>query len=643
MTASNLLVAPWLVRAHHELQRRRHLVIHGNVDDLVRWDHEYFGLPEVLGEFLAMSGFVVVTRLSRVDGLTHRDPHSAEVAQRILDGGQPAGAPRSGGPAPPGGAGQPPATPRSQQAARSADELRQAMQTRRPAQQHALSDSLAAIRNLMLQDRVACTVLIDATDLLVGTEGQLDENYPGTVAALRRVVDEARELPANELGDQLRNTLVFVARDLSAVPAWLRESPSVAAVLAERPRVDERTDLVHRQVPRFHGAGPMSEEDRRAAARRFTELTEGMTVRDIQALEVTSRISGIGADAPKRLVARHRFGLRDDPWEKLDLDKVRRAEQLLGVRVMGQDVALQAVADVLINARVGIDFVPSEGDASTRPRGVFFFVGPTGVGKTELAKALAELVFGDENAMKRFDMSEFSEEHASERLTGAPPGYVGHEQGGALTNWVLERPFSVILFDEIEKANPKIFDKFLQIIDDGRLTDGQGRTAFFSHSIVIFTSNRGASTMPTAMAGVAPTYEDIQRHFHDEVDEFFRRELHRPELRGRLGGGVVVFDMLREPAIRAITGKFLRQLTQSTRDKGYDLVIDEEQVEAAVVGEVMGTGAALGARPIRDPHLERWVRVPLTRWIAANSPPIGTRIRVRATRDSPPFEVDYDR
>src|SRR5205814_1862259 len=153
-------------------------------------------------------------------------------------------------------------------------------------------------------------------------------------------------------------------------------------------------------------------------------------------------------------------------------------------RVKGQDAVIEQVVPTLIRAKMGMSDVGG-GQHSSKPRGVFFFVGPTGVGKTELSKAIAELIFGDEKAMIRFDMSEYSEEHQQARLIGAPPGYVGFDQGGQLTNAIIEKPFSVVLFDEIEKAHGRILDKFLQILDEGRLTDGMGRTVYFSEAILI--------------------------------------------------------------------------------------------------------------------------------------------------------------
>jgi len=206
---------------------------------------------------------------------------------------------------------------------------------------------------------------------------------------------------------------------------------------------------------------------------------------------------------------------------------------------------------------------------ATRPRGVLFFAGPTGVGKTELAKALTRLLFDDERFYIRFDMSEFSAEHAADRLIGAPPGYVGHDSGGELTNAVRQRPFSLILFDEIEKAHPRILDKFLQLLDDGRLTDGQGETVYFTESVIVFTSNLGVYSdteendglggvvrvrRPTADRAIV-SYAEMTARIEAAIREFFVLELGRPELLNRIGDNIVVFDY-----IDAATGQQILEL-----------------------------------------------------------------------------------
>ena len=192
--------------------------------------------------------------------------------------------------------------------------------------------------------------------------------------------------------------------------------------------------------------------------------------------------------------------------------KLLRMEDELGKRVVGQAEAVRAVSDAVRRARAGIA-------DENRPTGSFLFLGPTGVGKTELAKALAEFLFDDERAMVRIDMSEYSEKHSVARLVGAPPGYVGYDQGGQLTEAVRRRPYTVVLFDEVEKAHPDVFDMLLQVLDDGRLTDGQGRTVDFRNTILVLTSNLGSTggqVLDEAGSAATHVMEAVQRHFKPE-------------------------------------------------------------------------------------------------------------------------------
>jgi ATP-dependent Clp protease ATP-binding subunit ClpB len=262
-----------------------------------------------------------------------------------------------------------------------------------------------------------------------------------------------------------------------------------------------------------------------------------------------------------------------------ELQKLVQMESRLRQRVVGQDQALEAVSNAVRRARAGLQ-------DPNRPIGSFMFLGPTGVGKTELARALAEFLFDDERAMTRLDMSEFMEKHSVARLIGAPPGYVGYEEGGYLTEAVRRRPYSVILFDEIEKAHPDVFNILLQILDDGRLTDGQGRTVDFKNTVIIMTSNLGSGWLSDPTIG----REDAVRRVMDAVREHFR-----PEFLNRIDE-MVVFNTLTSEHIRAIVEIQLGHLRERLAARGLTLEVTDAAKERLAAE---GFDPAYGARPLK--------------------------------------------
>lgn len=225
-----------------------------------------------------------------------------------------------------------------------------------------------------------------------------------------------------------------------------------------------------------------------------------------------------------------------------------------------------------------------QGSSHTRPKGVLFFAGPTGTGKTETAKTLAEVIFGDESCCKRFDMSEYGQSHSDQKLLGAPPGYVGYEAGGQLTNAVKNNPFSILLFDEIEKAHPSILDKFLQILEDGRMTDGQGNTVYFSETIIIFTSNLGIYTIGEngqreANVTEDMPYSEMSVRVRDAIEDYFKTQLGRPEILNRIGENIVVFDFIRPDVAKLILDSQVNKIiTNLSAEKHIELSISEQAI-----------------------------------------------------------------
>ncbi len=298
--------------------------------------------------------------------------------------------------------------------------------------------------------------------------------------------------------------------------------------------------------------------------------------------------NSVSADEIAEVVARW-TGIPVSKMLEGERDKLLRMEEEIGKRVIGQKEAVNVVSDAVRRSRAGL--APPE-----RPNGSFLFLGPTGVGKTELTKALAGFLFDSDDALIRLDMSEFMEKHSVARLIGAPPGYVGYDEGGYLTEAVRRRPYSVILLDEVEKAHPDVFNILLQVLDDGRLTDGQGRTVDFRHTVIVMTSNLGSHVIQEK-AGAA-NYDDMKAAVLEIVGDHFR-----PEFINRIDD-VVVFHPLERDHIRQITG--IQVATLAKRLKANGITIEVSDAALDMLGEA-GFDPVYGARPLRraiQNHLE---------------------------------------
>jgi len=290
-----------------------------------------------------------------------------------------------------------------------------------------------------------------------------------------------------------------------------------------------------------------------------------------------------------------------------EMQKLLHMEERLRQRVVGQPEALQAVANAVRRARSGLQ------DAD-RPMGSFIFLGPTGVGKTEMARALAEFLFDDERAVVRVDMGEYQEKHTVSRLVGAPPGYVGYEEGGQLTEAVRRRPYSVVLLDEIEKAHPEVFNVLLQLLDDGRLTDGQGRTVDFKNTLVIMTSNLGGELWSDPSASEGATEQQVR----ERLAQHFR-----PEFLNRIDE-VVVFHRLTRELLAEIVGIQLRRVEARLEEAGYHLQVSEPA--RAYLAEV-GYDPLYGARPLKR-AIQRELQDPLAMRILSGEFSPGQTIEV---------------
>ena len=427
----------------------------------------------------------------------------------------------------------------------------------------------------------------------------------------------AEPAPVAAPASPLFNPVVWLVNREQDLPSWfLLDSERVSAHVIPRPDYQTRLAAAEVLAPLMNGHEAADAKARTEFCRAFADNTDGMTLTSMGDIVQLAGQSGVAIGDIDDAIRCYKVGALDNPWKKDYLkDKIRSAMSGIEDRVKGQTQAATKTVDILMRSVTGLTGAQAR-SGSGRPRGILFFAGPTGVGKTELAKTLTQIIFGDERAYIRFDMSEFAEEHNSARLLGSPPGYVGYDAGGELTNAMREKPFSVVLFDEIEKAHPRLLDKFIQILEDGRLTDGRGDTVYFSEAIIIFTSNLGIyieGPDGRRVQNVRPgdSYETVERNVRDAISNHFRYTLARPEILNRIGENIVVFNFIVPDIGVQILDGMLRNIARRVEEEhGFELRLSD--VARAKLIDGCLADLSLGGRGIGN-HLEMALINPLAR------------------------------
>ena len=434
---------------------------------------------------------------------------------------------------------------------------------------------------------IFCAFAVDyASRITNGAQGLSNEDFR-FFAQSEKIAQETLPLrPPVAGGPAPFNPIVWIANNPRDLPNWfVAGNEGVRALSAALPDRDTRAAMAGSLAARFPDYDDLPEAEREKLVGQFADVTDGITLRSMLSIYTLSREQELPLTKIVDAVRLFKIGLPDNPWQKDYLgEKLKRGEEIIGRRLKGQDTAVKKSLGILVRSVMNLTGAQASSTGS-KPRGVLFFAGPTGVGKTELAKALTQLVFGDQEAYRRFDMSEFSQDHTVARLVGAPPGYIGYEAGGELVDAVRERPFSVLLFDEIEKAHPRILDTFLQILDDGRLTDGSGETVYFSEAVIIFTTNLGIYVADETGARVENVnyempLEEVKSRVRQAISDHFRFQLQRPELLNRIGDNVVVFDFIRADAASQIFDMMLANVVDRVRrERGVELTFTPEARE----------------------------------------------------------------